>query len=314
MQVRFKRLQTEPLIDRDIKRFWESRGVFAPAIVCEDGRYRMLYRAQGSDNISRMGYAESQDGLVWVKDLEPRVGPLPHDGTERHGVEDARIVKIDDLYYVTYTAASGRLRRGGMDWSARVRVLVSKDLIHFRRARPSLPAGFDKDGVLFPRRIDGDLWMLHRLIPDIWLSHGPSLRKLDHHGPIMGPTSNSWESLRIGAGAPPIETELGWLLFYHGVSEKIHYSMGAAVLDYADPSRVLYRLPYPVLEPTEPYERYGVIPNVVFGTSVLDVGEDWWMYYGAADTAIAAASISKTALLTELKRYPIAAMSRPNVR
>ncbi len=264
----------------------------------------MLYRAFGNDHVSRMGYAESQDGLNWMKDPDPRVTPLPHDSSEKDGVEDARMVKIGEHYYITYTAVRGKLHNGNMDWQAQVRFLVSRDLKHFRRVRPNLPKGFDKDGVLFPTKLGNEFWLLHRYIPNIWLSHGPSLRRFDHHQPIMGPTHLEWESLRIGAGAPPILTDLGWLLFYHGVSNAIQYSMGAAILDAADPTKVLYRLPYPVLSPTEPYERYGIIPNVVFGTSAIDMGKEWWLYYGAADTSISAAAINKADLLAELQRHP----------
>lgn len=301
--IRFTRIGTTPLIEANPSLDWEAGGVFAPAIMYENGTWRMLYRAYGKDKISRLGYAESYDGLTWRKDTTPRV--IPDDThLEYSGIEDPRIVKLDDKYYITYTAYSDKTRFV----KTRIRILETTDFRKFERITPSFKDHWrknDKDGVIFPEKINGLYYMLHRIEPNIQISSSNNLRRWTDQATIINATGNEWESHKIGAGAPPIKTPIGWIIFYHGVDKESKYSMGAALLDIHMPTKILCRLPFPLLSPEVDYEKSGVVPNVVFGTSAIEVGSDYYLYYGAGDKVIAAASINKSELYAALLRYPV---------
>jgi predicted GH43/DUF377 family glycosyl hydrolase len=300
--IKFTRIGNTPLIEADPDLDWEAGGVLAPAIIHENESWKMLYRAYGLDGISRLGYAESNDGIIWKKDKSPRV--MPYDSlVEYSGIEDPRVVKIGDHYFTTYTAYGKKLRFV----KTRIRILETTDFRHFSRIKPTFKNHWrknDKDGVLFPEKINGLYYMLHRLEPNIQISSSINLRKWSDHATIMDIIGDGWESHKIGAGAPPIRTPIGWLFFYHGVNEKREYSMGAAVLDLKDPTKLLYRLPFPLIWPETEYEKSGYEPNVVFGTSAIEIGSDYYLYYGAGDKVIAAASINKANLLKTIIQYP----------
>ena len=302
-QIKFTRINNKPIIEPDPNLPWEAGGVFAPAVILENNKWKMIYRSFGADKISRFGYAISDDGINWQKDKEPRV--VPDEGLlEYSGIEDPRIVKFDDKYLICYTAYANKKRFV----ETRIRILETKDFIKFKRITPIFKNHWrknDKDGVLFPEKIDGLYVMLHRIIPDIQISSSVDLRKWTDYTIVLNPTIQPWESRKIGAGAPPIKTDLGWLIFYHGVDKMDRYSMGAAILDIKITTIVRFRLPFPLLEPDALYEKYGTVPSVVFGTSAIEVGRDYRLYYGAADSVIAAASINKSKLLNTLAKYPV---------
>lgn len=265
----------------------------------------MIFRAFGSDRISRLGYAKSNDGINWEVRPEPAVIPMPNDPQEKFGLEDPRIVKVGTQYYITYTAATGRSVNGSWVWQTRVRFLKTPDFKQFERVIPQLPDQDDKNSLIFPKKIQGYYWLAHRIMPDVWISRSKDLIHFSDHKMILSPQGRGWQAQKIGGGSQPIETPLGWLIFYHGVNPLNVYSMGAIILDVNDPYKVLYQLPYPLLRPVRNYEKQGIVREVVFGTSVIDRGEDYWLYYGAADTVIALASINKEGLLSELVRYPV---------
>jgi beta-1,2-mannobiose phosphorylase / 1,2-beta-oligomannan phosphorylase len=292
----------QPLLKPRTKLKWEAGGIFSPAVLKTEAGYSMYYRAFGSDRVSRIGYATSADGLKWQRHNEPLL--VPHDTSEHWGMEDPRAVSIDGLTILTYTAANGHTVPDGWEWTTRIRFATSRDGRHFARLKPKMPELNNKDGVLFPRKIAGSYWLLHRPEPDIWIARSPDLEQWADHRRILAPIAKTWQDRRIGAGPPPIETPLGWLLFYHGVSSDLTYSMSAAILDRDDPTKVLYRTIYPLLLPVTDYEVRGVVPNVIFGTSVIDEGRHFHLYYGAADRVIAAAKINKVALLDALTNYP----------
>lgn len=297
----------EVLIEPDKSRDWQAGGTFAPAVIKDGAVYHMVFRAFSTDRVSRLGYAKSVDGLKWDVAPEPLLEPLTDDPQEQQGMEDPRIVKLDGRFVITYTAANGVHTEAGWDWTTRIRFLVTTDFKHFERILPKLPEENNKDALLFPEKIDGKYWLVHRLMPDIWVSKSDDLVNWEDHRKVFSPVPQSWESMRIGGGAQPIETPLGWLLFYHGVNKDFAYSIGAAIVAADDPYQLLYRLPYSILSPETPYEQQGVVPQVVFATSVLEEGNEYRLYYGAADRVIAAARIDKTQLLAQLKLHPVTA-------
>ena len=200
---------------------------------------------------------------------------LPEGSWEEYGIEDPRITKIDDTYWITYVAVS----RSG----AATALMSSTDLVTFQR-HGIIFASENKDVVLFPDRIAGDYVALHRpnpsshfSPPQIWLARSPDLIHWGRHEPILGGVQ-PWEGDRVGSGTPPILIDEGWLTLYHGsASSNIagtvgRYAAGALLLDRDDPSRVLARSSEPIMLPTTDYETNGFVPNVVFPTAMLDCG------------------------------------------
>ncbi|MDV6030618.1 MAG: glycosidase [Phycisphaera sp. RhM] len=245
----------------------------------------------------------SSDG--WL----PGPALLPERAIEEFGMEDARITKIDQTYWITYVAVS---RQG-----AATALISSEDMLTFKR-HGLIFCPENKDVVLFPRQVDGQYVALHRPNPNshfsppqIWIARSPDLLHWGEHQSLCG-GEQSWEGDRVGGGTPPILIDEGWLHLYHGSRRTEHdgrvgeYSVGALLLDRDDPSRVLARSGQPMMAPMAEYERNGFVPNVVFPTAMipasLDHSDDRMsVYYGAADTAIGVVNFSKQDILKSLQ-------------
>jgi predicted GH43/DUF377 family glycosyl hydrolase len=251
----------------------------------------LIYRAtdiasDGSQGayVSSLGYAESADGLSFNRLDQPI---LSNDvDQELRGPEDPRLVKIDDTFYITYTGYGGRF-----EGDYRISLASSKNLVDWKRHGVLMDEP-NKDAALFPKKIDGRYLMLHRRHPDIWLAYSDDLLSWDDHICIMKalPDSN-WESLKIGAAGPPLKIEKGWVLIYHGVSADRRYSLGIALLDSDDPSRLVTRQEEPILEPQLEWELKGHVPNVVFSCGQVILDDELYVYYGGADRVIGVASV-----------------------
>ena len=324
---------------------FENEGVLNPAVIREGDNVHLFYRAVRQGNHSSIGYCRL-DGPMTIAERWDKPFMVPEFEYESHGVEDPRIVKIDDLFYMTYTGYDGTNARGAL--------ATSKDLRHFKKQGIIVPpityaefvflvesAGkvnenyyidrnfyykeadpekkmilWDKNLIFFPRKINGKLVFLHRIRPGIQFVSVKNLKKLTiafwenyflnlQEHIVLDPVY-AHESSYIGSGCPPIETEHGWLLIYHGVEETnkgFVYSACAALLDLNDPSKVLARLPYALFSPEYKWELKGVVNNVVFPTGTALFGNTLFIYYGAADTYIACASVSLSELVAELLTY-----------
>lgn len=324
---------------------FENEGVLNPAAIREGDSVHLFYRAVRSGNHSSIGYCRL-DGPLTVAERWDKPLIFPEFEYESQGVEDARIVKIDDLFYMTYTGYDGTNARGAL--------ATSKDLMHFKKQGIIVPPItysefvllaesadkvnekyyrnqkfylekadpekkimlWDKNVVFFPRRINGKLVFLHRIRPGIQIVSVKSLKELTREfwknyflnlqEHIVFDPVYDHESSYLGSGCPPVETEHGWLLIYHGVEETdrgLVYSACAALLDLNDPSKELARLPYALFSPEHEWELYGEVNNVVFPTGTALFGNTLFIYYGAADTQIACASVNFTALVVELLTY-----------
>jgi predicted GH43/DUF377 family glycosyl hydrolase len=226
---------------------------------------------------------------------------------EEFGCEDPRITSIDGTYYVTYTAFS---RRG-----PRIGLASTNDFVHFTKHGLVGPDRDDKDCVLFPERIDGKVTMLHRLGSRVQIAYFESLEALSNSQEfwkeyvkhfsdyeIIGPKF-SWEERKVGVGAPPIKTERGWLVIYHGVSRERIYRAGAILLDLDQPTKVVARTREPILEPEMDFEKRGIVPNVVFPEGAVIQDGNLLTYYGGADKVSCVAKTPLDDLLDELERY-----------
>jgi predicted GH43/DUF377 family glycosyl hydrolase len=300
--------RSEVIKPRDL--WWEKGGVFNPAAIFLNGKTHLLYRAVGSDHVSRFGLAVSEDGENFVQFDEPVFEGDENNRYERLGVEDPRAVQIGKDIYITYTAASvypanhsgsfaPSLNTPSTPWRVRVSALKTRDLHQFERLGILLPNIDSKNGVLFPEKIGKYYWLLHRINPNIYLTFSTNMKGWEGGVQIMAP-QEKWEEKKIGAACPPIETEKGWLLFYHGVNKEGVYSIGAALLDRMNPMVVRARTKTPLLSPVHSWEKKGAVNNVVFLTGCIKIREKLYLYYGAADTSIGLAKINTESILAAL--------------
>jgi predicted GH43/DUF377 family glycosyl hydrolase len=298
-----ERYKKNPILVPNNVNWWESKAVFNCGVLFNGDKIHMLYRAIGEYEkyISRIGYASSIDGYDF--DRSKVMALAPNEEYEKYGIEDPRIVEIDQQIYVSYVVLSNYVSQQPIASTA---LATTTDFDSYKRLGIITSKGSDnKDVVLFPEKLmsrqlsnrqDNSIFtylFLHRPStwigsrygvdrPSIWLGEGNSLTKFEKHTLLIKPEQR-WEMLKIGAGPPPIKTRHGWVLIYHGVDNDHVYRAGAALLDLKDPSKVLARTKKPILEPEEPYEKSGDVNNVVFPTGAYVKDEKLFVYYGAAD-------------------------------
>ncbi len=287
-QIVLRRHPKNPLFGANLHHPWESKYVFNPAVVYDGNLFHMLYRAQGVDMVSRMGYAVSVNGVAFNRMEKPVFEPEAQ--SELYGVEDPRLTWINGAYYMLYTAYS--------PLNVQVAMASTQDFFHWNRYGIVLPQDPNKDAALFPKKIQGRYVMLHRIPPDIWVAYSDDLVHWENFKPIASPRKGYWDNLKIGAGGPPIETPFGWLLLYHGVEnlptpDRPTYRLGFILLDRENPEQVLLRSEEPILQPEEQWEIFGGVPNVVFSDSMVEYQEQFYVYYGGADNYIALATINQ---------------------
>ena len=223
---------------------------------------------------------------------------------EEYGVEDPRLTRIGDRCYVTYVAVS----RYGVSTA----LASTMDFQSFER-HGIVFCPENKDVVLFPERVGGKFAAVHRPVggqafcrPAMWLARSDDLLHWGEHTPLLR-GQEDWESARVGSGPPPVLTDRGWLLIYHG-SRQVQrpgvvgeYNCGAVLLDRDHPSQIVARSRAPLLGPETDFERHGFVPGVVFASGLVPVGDDGFLiYYGAADTCMAVMEISKQELWNAL--------------
>nr|WP_294923279.1 pesticidal protein Cry7Aa [uncultured Flavobacterium sp.] len=332
------------------ERAFEELGVLNPAVYQDGNSVHMFYRAAKKGNFSTIGYCRFE-GPVTLAERHKEPIFTPEYIYEIHGVEDPRITKIDDLYYLTYVTYDGINACGALAVSKDLKKFKKKGIItpkfilydftnlirkHLQNSSVAKILAFnvarnypltetikenlfvwDKNVVLFPKKIDGKFVALHRLFPSIqiftfekkkdlteefWKDY---LKNLPDHI-IMEPKFEH-ETSHIGRGAPPVETKDGWLLIYHSAEKRekgLVYHACAALLDLNDPKKVIARLKKPLITPTEAYERHGYVNYVVFPTGTAIFDDQLYIYYGAGDDKIATASLNLNDLLNELKNNP----------
>jgi len=279
--------------------------IFNSAVVPYEGEFIGVFRAEQTDGIPFVYLGRSKDGIKWTFDTEK----VPFTDSEGNSfmpryAYDPRLVKVEDTYYIIWCQDF---------YGAAIGMAKTNDFKSFERIEnPFLP--FNRNAVLFPRKINGNYVMLsrpsdsgHTPFGDIFLSESPDLVYWGKHRHVMGKSEKWWESLKIGGGAAPIETSEGWLLFYHGVTGTCNgyvYSIGGAILDRDNPSKVLYRCSSFLITPQEWYEERGFVPNVCFPCATIhdaDTGRIA-IYYGAADSYVAMAFTTLDDIIDHIKK------------
>jgi predicted GH43/DUF377 family glycosyl hydrolase len=278
---------------------WESAGTFNPAVVLFKGKFVMLYRAQDKEGTSRLGYAESDDGIRFTRRPEPVFSPEA-DYEKGGGVEDPRLVEIGGTFYLTYTGYNKK--------DAQLCLAVSKDLAHWERKGVILPAykgkwnvGWTKSGAIVPKKIEGKYWMYYL---------GTSADKNDEMGlayskdlihwadatdtPVLPRRPGGFDSRVVEPGPSPILTPRGIVLVYNGADDKLVYRTAAAVFDLKDPRKLLSRSDQPLMAPERDWEKTGQVPNVVFVEGMARSGDRYLFYYGGADKHVGVAETSIT--------------------
>ncbi len=302
--LKLKRSEHNPILSPSDE-LWENKLVFNPGAIMVNEEIYLIYRAMGQrENYSRLGLAISQDGINFKRNKTPLYYGKGHPD-ESLGIEDPRVVKIDDTYYLTYTAVSedleAEVNRGWKEQIAkkpRIALSTTKDFKTYIDHDVIIPNLSGKNSSFFPRRVNDEFWLLYRAgVGKTYFGHSPSLTHWPDVHQVFEERPGMWDCIRTGIGAPPIETEKGWLLFYHGVCESNIYRLGIMFLDLEDPTKILYRSPEPILEPQEKYEKLGFIPNVVFTCGAIEKDDLYYVYYGAADQVIGLATVEKKLVL-----------------
>ncbi|MDD5455020.1 MAG: pesticidal protein Cry7Aa [Candidatus Ratteibacteria bacterium] len=337
------KIEDEGIILEHSESGFDDQAVLNPACAQKDDKTYMFYRAvRKGDMVSSIGCCQLEENKKAVKRLDKPV-VFPEYGYEQKGVEDPRIVFLDDTYYLFYTVYDGK--------NALFAYATSPDLISFTKHGIISPrityaeAGslfaasnikmrekyflfasyimhrqgidillWEKDAFIFPKKFNNKFALVHRVLPGIQVIYFDDFNELtdDYWRNYLGNLGEyvildplyRFESRNVGGGCPPIETEDGWLLIYHGVEDSRHgriYHAAAALLDINDPTKVIGRLQYPLFSPVEKWEKHGDVNNVVFPTGTVLKQDRLYIYYGAADKLIAAKSLDIKELLTELK-------------
>jgi predicted GH43/DUF377 family glycosyl hydrolase len=302
----WERASNEPILSPQGST-WESAGTFNPAVIsipipvnpptppdADPRRFVMLYRAQDAAGTSRLGYAEGTDAFHFTRRPEPVLSPET-DYEKDGGVEDPRLQKFGDTYYLTYTGYNKK--------DAQLCLATSHDLIHWERKGVILPAykgnwnkGWTKSGAIVPEKIDGKYWMY-------WL--GTAADKTDQMGlsysadllhwteatttPVLPRRPGKFDSRVVEPGPPPIVTGQGIVLIYNGADDNLVYRAGVAVFARNDPRKILYRSDAPIFAPEKEWEKVGQVPNVVFVEGMVETYDRFFFYYGGADKYVGVA-------------------------
>lgn len=298
--TRLERFAGNPILVSRPELEWESKAVFNSAAIYLDNKVHLLYRAMSRNNVSVIGYANSQDGIHIDERLSYPIY-IPRQSFEMQmrpgnsGCEDPRITLTEDKLYMLYTAVNGIN-------PPRV-ALTSIKTDEFLRQRwnwqePILispPKEMDKNACILSRKIRNKYAILHRLGQSIYIDFVDDLnfknsKWLEKKQILMGPRINNWDNRKIGITGPPIETKNGWLLIYHGVSDPGGiYKLGVALLDLYNPGKVIHRSNFPILEPRMQYEIQGPTHNVVFSCGSVVIKDTLYVYYGGGDKVIGVA-------------------------
>jgi predicted GH43/DUF377 family glycosyl hydrolase len=258
---------------------------------------RLIIRGQETylTSISYFRVARSSDGIHF--EVEDKISFGAERGYESFGVEDPRISFIDGRYYISYVAVS----ENGV-----VTALASTDNFRDFERKGIIFCPDNKDVVIFPERVAGKFYALHRPVSslfgrhDMWISQSPDLISWGEHRCLMGIREGFWDEMKIGAGAVPIKTERGWLEIYHGADNNNFYCLGAVLLDSERPWKVLARSDDAIIRPEADYEVEGFFGGVVFSCGLISEEEKLKIYYGASDTSICYAEVTLEDVLRHL--------------
>ena len=300
--MEISRYSKNPILTKEDVPF-KVNSIFNPGAVKHNGKYLLLCRVEMPIGRSSLVLAESPDGYNFKVASKPLLTPEDHKDFYEYvnwGIEDARITKIENKYYLTYTGYS--------KYQPLVILTETTDFINLKIHGPiSEPS--NKDCALFPEKIDGYYWKVDRPTAenrrDMWISRSPDLIHWGAYKALLEPEPGSWEQDKIGGSSNPIKTKEGWLMLYHGVRSfgiGAIYKLSVVLLDLEKPWIVKGKSKEPILSPDMDYERLGDVNNVIFsnGWIIEDTG-DVKIYYSGADINICLAETNVEYLLSLCK-------------
>ena len=336
--LKLRKSAGNPIIKPSESEYWESKATFNPTAVYHDGKVHVVYRAIGDNDVSVLGYAESEDGNNFRRHKEPvyysvsnRLVAEPiadnfkidycSGGGWNGGCEDPRLTKIGDIIYLLFTAFNGwgsvRITLTSISledfishkWNWRSPVLISP------------PGEIHKNWVLFPEKINGKYAILHSISPKIMIDYFDSLKELDGRTYIHSVHQRSplWETrdkLIRGVGPAPLRTKYGWLVLYHKMERKnpSRYKLWAMILDAKDPTKILFNSTQPILEPDEWYENEGHKTGVVYSCGAVIKDKKLFVYYGGADKVSCVAMAELDSFLKELTHSGVSILKKGKIK
>ncbi len=338
--VKLRRFEGNPVLSPDPEHPWENFVTTNPGAWFDpkEGRVTLLYRAAGKEpeHVIHLGLAVSEDGYHFKRFKEPVLSPS-RDGLDGGCLEDPRIVKIGDYYYITYASRAfppgeywlhdGRCYQNpdcAEEFPLCIKknhttshLLITKDFKTFiRGGMLTSPMLDDRDVILFPEKIGGKFYMMHRPMewcgpkygtqnPAIWISSADDLLNFGNPA-LLAKAQFAWEQ-KIGGNTPPIKTKYGWLTLYHAVGCDRYYRLGAMLLAIDNPRQVTHRTREWIFQPETEYETNGCYSGggVVFPCGKVIVGDRLLVYYGAADKYVGLAECGVEELLDYLLQCPV---------
>jgi len=333
--MKLTKCELNPILKPNSANPWESLCVLNPAVIYKEDEklFYMLYRAAGNDETHYIyiGLATSEDGVHFNREgQEPLIAP-DKNGADGGGTEDPRVIKLGDYFYLTYAS---RVFAPGQYWkkdaksygfkpeygpsvllynNTETHLAISSDLRHWKKmGRITSAKDDDRDVVIFPEKTNGYFYRTSRPTyrcgegysnknPAIWMTRSTDLLEWDEPLKLFYQGQEDWESFKVGASCPPLKTSRGWLMLYHGVSAKDRaYRVGAFLLDFKNPCKILAKSHRPLMEPTLPYETEGYYNGCVFPTGNVIKDGTLYVYYGAADHFIGLATCSIDELVESL--------------
>ena len=312
-----------PIITPKPENSWEAFNTFNPAAVKIKDEVHILYRAQGYNYVSVVGYARSKNGYEITKRLNKPIfapsldfetndkGGVNYDfmsGGSYGGCEDPRVTKLGNKIYMTYVAFDGWNPPRLALTSILVKDFLQQKWLWSKPVLISPPGIVDKSGCLLSEKVNNKYVFFHRVFPNILIDYVDNLNFDGKSKWLKGEFSikvrpDKWDSRKIGVGAPPIKTKDGWLLIYYGVDDRdaSKYRIGVMLLDLKDPTKVLFRPDNPILEPKTDYENSGFKPGIAYPCGAVVIKGELLVYYGAADSVVCVASANLNQFLKELK-------------
>lgn len=344
MNIHFNRHPRNPII-RPGRYDWRMAVTFNPGVLYENGKFYLYERTAGQLTPFHcyIGLLESDDGVHFLHVSDQPIWTPEMAGSPYGSVQDPRVVKLENFYYMTYAfrpyawdcfptglgiPKSREVLYPGFNGDSkenqtRSGIAISQDKIHWEHLCWPTPKELDdRDVILFPEKINGQYALLRRPLGYVGPDVKPGLATIRicfsddsitwSEPELLIEPQFQWEGTRIGGSTPPIKTDAGWLVFYHGVEDmypptrRVVYRLGAMMLDLQNPRKVIARCPHFIMEPEEYYEKTGLyIPNVIFPTGAVVVEEELYLYYGCCDTSIGLATINLNNLIDYIMAFPV---------
>lgn len=279
---------------------WENLNVSNCGAAVHDGKVFLLYRAEGEERrrgpkswpVTSLGLAVSEDGFnISRRDPDPVFTRGKDDPWNKFGCEDPRISKIGDTYYIVMTVMTDYGDHGG--W---LMYSTTKDFRTFTPLKRLMPELEQRTSGLLPAKINGEFVLFHRPMPNLWVSRSPDLVHWTSMRCIFRIEPGTWYENKLGIGPVPIETEHGWLLFWHGKDNRGKYALGLMLLDRENPEKIIKVQKEPVLKCEMEYEKTGFLDNVVYTNGAVLFRGKYFVYYGCCDRSLAVAAVDKEAI------------------